>query len=368
MNRGDMEKYNRNPVLNNGPLPVEVVFHPSWWNRHGGLTFDEDFFYHPARRVEAERRMEQILYERFGDLGLGEERDCDLPVIGAVHNAAGFLVSEMLGCRVDYKEDAPPLVVPANRPDLEIDVEGAFESAAFRRLMKLIDALKARYGYVTGDVNWAGILNLALDLRGQAIFLDMVDRPEEVRIFFRRIAEVIERFTKIIVRETGTTSISVNRTVRHIREPVFLHSECALTMISTAHYEQFIMDIDGAWSERHRPFGIHYCGADLHRFASTLAKLPHLDFLDVGWGGDLRALRRQLPETFLNIRLSPVEIVDQSVEEIRQIIIDRVTDSDNPYLTGVCCINMDDRVTDDRIRAIFEAASEMRKRFAVSDA
>jgi len=365
MNRDDLEKYMRNPVLNNGPLPVEVVFHPSWWHRHAGLTFDEDFFYHPARRVEAERRMEQILYERFGDLGLGKDRDRDLPVIGAVHNAAGFLISEMLGCRVDYKGDAPPLVVPANRPDLEIDVEGAFTSSAFRRVVSLIDALKARYGYVTGDVNWAGILNLALDLRGQAIFLDMVDRPEEVRVFFACIAEVIERFATIIARETGTTSISVNRTVRHIQEPVFLHSECALTMISTAHYEQFIIDIDRAWSERHRPFGIHYCGADPHRFASAFAKLPQLDFLDVGWGGDLCALRRQLPVTFLNIRLSPVEIVEQSIQEIRRIIIDRVTDSDNPYLTGVCCINMDDRVTDDRIRAIFEAAAEIRRRYAV---
>ncbi len=365
MNKGDVEKYPRNPVLWNGPLPVEVVFHPSWWCRYAGITFDKDFFYHPARRVEAERRMEQVLYERFGDLGLGEDRDLDLPVIGAVHNAAGFLVSEMLGCRVDYKEDAPPLVVPANRADLEIDVEGAFENAAFHRLATLIDALKARYGFVTGDVNWAGILNLALDLRGQAIFLDMVDRPEDVRVYFRRIAEVIERFTKIIVRETGTTSISVNRTVRHIQGPVFLHSECALTMISTAHYEQFIMDIDGAWSDRHRPFGVHYCGADPHRFADALAKLPHLDFLDVGWGGDLRALRRRLPETFLNIRLSPVEIVSQSVEEIRQIVVDRVSASNNPYLTGICCINMDDRVTDDKIRAIYEAAADMRKHYAV---
>jgi len=362
-----MEKYNRNPVLHNDPLPVEVVFHPSWWHRHAGISFDEDFFYHPARRVEAERRMEQVLHERFGDLGLGEERDCDLPVIGAIHNATGFLVSEMLGCRVDYLEDAPPLVVPANRPDLKIDVEGAFASAAFLRLQRLINDLKARYGYVTGDVNWAGILNLALDLRGQPIFLDMVDRPDEVRLFFSRIAKVIERFTTIIARETGTTSISVNRTVRHLRGPVFLHSECALTMISIGHYEQFILDIDRDWSERYRPFGVHYCGADPHRFVGAFAKLPHLDFLDVGSGGDLRALRRQLPETFLNIRLSPVEIVEQSVEEIRRIVIDRVTDSDNPYLTGVCCINMDDRVTDDKIRAIFEAVREMRKRYAVPD-
>jgi hypothetical protein len=367
MKRNESKRYPRNPVLRNGLLPVEVVFHPSWWHRHAGISFDEDFFYDPTERVEAERRMERVLYERFGDLGLGEARARDLPVIGAVHNAAGYLLSEMLGCRVEYRADAPPQVIPADRPDLEIDVSAAFESGAFSRLMRLIGALKARFGYVTGDVNWGGVLNLALDLRGQGIFLDMADRPEEVRAFFGRVAEVAERFAAVVAAETGTTSISVNRTVRHIQPAVFLHSECALTMISIGHYEDFLLPIDRAWSERRRPFGIHYCGADPHRFADAFASLPHLDFLDVGWGGDVGALRRRLPQTFLNIRLSPVEIVDQSVEEIRQAIIDRVTASSNPWLTGVCSINMDDRVTDDKVRAIFDTVFELREQHVASD-
>ncbi|HVP90820.1 MAG TPA: hypothetical protein VMS75_06340, partial [Terriglobales bacterium] len=253
-------------VLQNVPLPVEVVFHPSWWHEHAGISFDADFFYDPRRRVEDERKMERVLYERFGELGLGEDRDRDVPVIGPVHNAAGYLLSEMLGCRVEYKEDAPPQVIPAHRLDLELDVEAAFADEPFRRLTSLAEALKQSHGRVVGDVNWGGILNLALDLRGQDIFLDMLDRPEDARVFFGRIAEVIGRFTSYLERETGTTSISVNRTVRHIRPPVFLHSECALTMISTEHYESFIRPYDAAWSERRRPFGIHYCGADPHRF------------------------------------------------------------------------------------------------------
>ncbi len=305
--------------------------------------------------------MERVLYERFGDLGLGEDRDRDLPVVGAVHNAAGFLPSEMIGCRVVYAADGPPQVIPADQPDPELDVEAAFESAAWRRFAALVEGLRARFGYVVGDVNWGGVLNLALDLRGQGIFLDLADRPAAARSFFVRIARVIDRLTAIVERETGSTSISVNRTVRHIRGPVFLHSECALTMISTRHYEDFLMPIDSAWSGKRRPFGIHYCGADPHRFADVFARLPHLDFLDVGWGGDVAALRRRLPETFLNIRLSPVEILRQSVEEVRRAVIDRVTASANPWLTGVCCINMDDRVTDDKVRAIFETVSEMRR-------
>jgi hypothetical protein len=362
MEQKDLIKTTKEAVLRGGPLPVEVVFHPSWWHRHAGITFEEDFYYHPKWRVEVERQMERALYERFGDLGLGADRGRDLPVIGAVHNAAGFLLSEMLGCRVEYPEDAPPLVMAANRPDLEIDVEAAFRSPAFRRLRELIEALKARFGYVTGDVNWAGVLNLALDLRGQTIFLDMADRPEEVRACFGRIAEVIERFTAYIAWETGTTSISVNRTVRHLQGPVFLHSECALTMISASHYERFLGPFDKDWSERRRPFGVHYCGADPHRFADAFAALPHLDFLDVGWGGDLAELRRRLPGTFLNIRLSPVEIVSWSVDEVKRIVTERVTASADPQLTGVCCINMDDQVTDDRVRAIFETVFELRQR------
>lgn len=352
---------NKPQGLRNGPLPVEVVFHPSWWHKNAGLSFDEDFFYHPARRVEDERKMEGVLHERFGDLGLGEEWDHDRPVIGPIHNAAGYLISEMIGCRVEYKEDAPPQVIPAGRADFDLDVDAAMSGAAFGRLRTLIEALKEKRGYVVGDVNWGGILNLALDRRGQDIFLDMVDRPHEVKVFFDRISELIDRFATHIEGETGTTSISVNRTVRHLKGPVFLHSECALTMISTAHYEEFVLPYDAAWSLRRRPFGIHYCGVDPHRYGDVFAKVPWLDFLDVGWGGDLRVLRERLPRTFLNIRLSPVEIVHQSAEEIRRAIETRVAASGNPQLTGVCCINMDDRVTDDKIRAIFETVFDLRR-------
>jgi hypothetical protein len=353
----------RDTILQNGPLPVEVVFHPSWWHKNAGISFDRDFFYDARRRVEDERKMERVLYERFGDLGLGEDREKDQAVIGLVHNAAGYLLSEMIGCRVEYQEDAPPQVIPAGRTDLDLDIEAVFRSEAFGRLKGLVEGLKRSHGRVVGDVNWGGILNLALDFRGQDIFLDMLDCPEDVRVFFARLAEVIERFTSYVEGETGTTSVSVNRTVRHIRPPVFLHSECALTMISTEHYESFLRPHDAAWSERRWPFGIHYCGSDPHRFAEAFAGLPHLDFLDVGWGGDLSLLREKLPATFLNIRLSPVEIVSWSVDELREAIETRVAASGDPNLTGVCCINMDDRVTDDKVRAIFETVFALRRRY-----
>ncbi len=344
----------------NHNLPVDIVFHPSWWHAHAGIVFDQDFFYHPKKRVESERRMEQVLYERFGQYGLGEHRNEDLPVIGPVHNAAGYLISEMLGCEIRYNEGAAPDVLPAERESLEFDPGAAFQSKAFKRFSKLCDELKAKYGYLTGDVNWSGVLNLALDLRGQSLFLDMLDNPDAVQAGLARIAQVITRFVSGVQAETKTSSISVNRVVRFFAQPVWLHSECSHTMISADDYERFILPIDAAWSREQRPFGIHHCGNDPHRFAASYAKLPHLDFLDLGWGGDVKLIREHLPDTFLNIRLDPVQLNNWSANEIREIISRLVADSANPELTGVCCINLDQNVKDEQVATILAAVEELK--------
>jgi hypothetical protein len=344
-------------------LPVEIVLHPSWWHRHEGICFDEDFFFHPLKRVEVERRMEQVLYDRWGRYGLGANRDDDRPVVGAVHLAAGFLVSEMLGCRVEYLADRPPEVHCARRDSLTVDVEEGFASKAYRRFDALTQALRTRYGYLAGDVNWSGILNVALDLRGEDLFLDLADRREDVGRFLAEISMVLARFTSGIQRETGSSSISVNRTVGHVHRDLFLHSECSHTMISTRDYEQFLLPFDVAWSLTRRPFGIHYCGTDPHRYAESFRKVPNLDFLDVGWGGDVELLRRFLPNTFLNLRLSPVEIPLQTPEEIRATIVNLVRASGNLRLTGLCCINVDHTVRDDQVAAIFDAAESLRDEY-----
>ena len=359
-------KIKRNSFLENSILPVDIVLAPEWWYQNEKITFDRDFFYHPLKRVEAEQLMEKILYERWGQFGLGLHKDQARPEIGAVHLAAGYLLSEMLGCQVNYSENHPPQVLPAHQELRNVDTDAAFRSEAFRKVVSLTDSLKYKFGYLTGDINWGGILNIAMDLHGEEIFSDMMVTPNETKDYFTGIAGIIEKFTSFLVSETGTTSISVNRGVRHIQKPVLLHSECSHTMISEDDYREFLLPFDQEWS-KNRPFGIHYCGPDPHRMASSFAKIPHLDYLDLGWGGDVKLLREHLPDTFFNLRLSPVEIARQSYDEIRETIIRLVRDSANPFLTGVCCINMDDSVSDDRISTIFETVEKLKEEYSSSE-
>lgn len=350
-----------NPFNLKHPLPVDIVLAPAWWHKHIGVTFDEDFFYHPLRRVEVEQQMEKVLYEKWGQFGLGADRDKERPEVGAVHLAAGFLISEMLGCDVKYEENNSPQVIPAHRENLIISTEDPFQSDAFKRFESLVEKLKKKYGYLSGDVNWGGILNIALDLRGQDLFIDMLENPQDIHQFFATLKNLISQFVNGIQSLTTTSSISVNRNIIHVDKQVFLHSECSHTMISADQYDQYLFDYDKRWSEKHRPFGIHYCGEDPHRFAESFSRLPNLDFLDVGWGGDLKILRKFLPNTFLNIRMSPVEIISQSEEEIDTTVRKLVSDSNNPWLTGVCCINMDDKVEDHKITTIFNSITALRK-------
>lgn len=352
-----------NELLGDKLLPVDIVLAPEWWNKHEGISFDRDFFFHPARRVEDEQKMEKVLYERWGRYGFGLLKDEQRPEAGAVHLASGFLLSEMLGCDVEYTENHPPQVISANRDDFKLDPDDAFKSIPFKKFESMLEKLKSKYGYLSGDANWSGILNIALDIRAESIFMDMLMQPDETKEYLSKIAAVIEKFTKGLESETGSTSISVNRNVRNLKKPLFLHSECSHTMISTEDYENFLLPFDIEWSKKNRPFGVHYCGDDPHRHAESFAKIPQLEFLDVGWGGNVKILREHLPNTFLNIRLSPVELISQSTDEIKEIITRLVNDSGNPYLTGVCCINMDDKITDEKITTIFKTVETLRNQY-----
>ena len=179
-----MRDYIRNPQIGNNKIPVDIVLAPEWWNQHEKISFDRDYFFHPLRRIEDEQKMEKALYERWGRYGLGNRHPDIRPEIGAVHLAAGFLLSEMMGCQVIYSENHPPNVISQNREDFLLDLDAAFSSKSFKDFESLLEKLKEKYGYLCGDVNWSGILNLAMDLRGENIFIDMITQPDDTKKLF----------------------------------------------------------------------------------------------------------------------------------------------------------------------------------------
>ena len=53
-------------------IPLGVGFYPDWWYKHYGISFDRKYYFDPETRIEARMEMDRRLYERFGEVGLGD--------------------------------------------------------------------------------------------------------------------------------------------------------------------------------------------------------------------------------------------------------------------------------------------------------
>ncbi len=344
-------------------LPVELVFNPNWWHHTAGIDFDETFYFDPQRRIENDVIMRRVLYERFGELGMGDPDPQPRPIIGSLHVAGGFVLPALLGAEIWFEKDAAPQPRPMN---LTVEQIEALEKPDFRttwpmnELIRQMDALEAEWGYVVGDMNTDGILNAAYHLYGQQSYLDFYEAPERIRRLLDLIGELIVDVALYIRERTGTCSISVNRMVEHVDPAMFFHANCSVQMISPRSYREIHLPAEQRMARRIQPFGIHHCGDNLHRVAAEYAKLSP-KMVGVGWGSDVAQVREALPEAFLNLRLSPVRMLQATPQEIAADTEKLLRAAGPLELAGVCCINMDYGTPDDNIFAMYEVIQRFRR-------
>ena len=93
-------------------IPIELVFNPNWWHQTAGISFDESFYFDPAARIQHDVVMRRTLYERFGELGMGEPDPQPRPIIGSQHVAGGFVIPTLLGPAILFAKDAAPQPLP----------------------------------------------------------------------------------------------------------------------------------------------------------------------------------------------------------------------------------------------------------------
>lgn len=346
-------------------LPVDVVFHPNWWHKNYGLSFDRDFFYEPVRRVWQEQRMRQLLYERFGDLGLGQNDAQQRPIVGPILMGSGYVVQEILGCEVLYTEDGNPWVLPRNLSKEEVwalKVPEDLESTPpMRAVLSLMNNLETEFGYLQGDIPLHSVINVALDLRGQEYFIDLLEDPPLVAHLNDVISRTIFEVGRRVKARTGSIAISINRIIASFDPSICIIPNCSLQMISPKMYEEHLLRYDAWLGQQLAPLGFHHCGNNAHWFAPLYARAGAV-YLDVGWGSDVSACRAALPDAWLSLRLNPVRMLDATPE---------VAAADTEKLLGahgapwtrvaVCCINMDYGTPDEAIRSVFHTVTRYRE-------
>ncbi len=348
-----------------GPyLPVDVVFHPNWWYKNYGLSFDRDFFYDPKRRVWQEMVMRQLLHERFGDLGLGQKDGPHRPIVGPILMGSGYIVQEILDCEVKYQENGNPWVLPRNLSEPEVWAleapENIEHTASMRALLSLMDSLEAEFGYLQGDVPLHSVINVAIDLRGQDYFIDLIENRPLIAHLHSVIARTIYEVGRRVKARTGSIAISVNRIIASFDPHIFIIPNCSLQMISPKMYQELLLQHDTWLGQRLPPMGFHHCGNNAHLFAPLYAHAGAV-YLDVGWGSDIAACRAALPNAWLSLRLNPVKMRTATPEEASADTEALLQAHGAPWdKVAVCCINMDDGTPDETIRAMFQTVARYR--------
>jgi len=343
----------------NSPIPVEFIFNPNWWFRNYGISFDESFYLDREKRIANDVAMRRALHERFG---FGEAAPEPRPIIGSQHIAGGFVLPALVGVEVRFSPQEAAWPVPANLTRerlLALRVPDIQTTWPMNRLIADMDALERRFGWVMGDVNTGGVFNTALELRGQQLFVDMLEDIELVEHLFAVIAETEIALGEYVRTRTGTASVAVNRSIVNVDARIFIEGNCTVQMISPALYRQRLLPWHCRVAQRLAPFGFHHCGDNLHLFASAYAETRAV-FYDVGWGSDVARCSATLPDAFLNLRLSPVRLLSCTVQEARRDTLELLRAAGRNSRVGLCCINMDYGTPDENVRAVLESAQDFR--------
>lgn len=334
-------------------LPVEIILSPGWWHRHYGVSFEQPFYLDLETRIHNDRLMRQALYDRFG---LGEKApDPDpRPVIGSLYVAGGFVLPALFGVQIQFKPDEAPWPVCANLTRAEIMALQPPDLAStwpMNGLQRDLAVLEERFGFALGDFDTDGIFNTALHLRGQQLFIDLVEDPGLVDHLFGVLVRTYIDVVRWLRRATGSSAIATNRSILHAGPSIYLHSNCSVSMISPKVYRRRLLPYEKMLADALGPYGIHHCGDNLEKFAPAYAEIP-LAFVDVGWGSDVAACCQAFPGAFVNLRLSPVQMRADPPEAIRATI-ERLLDeaAGHPRL-GLCCINMDPDTPDSNIETL----------------
>jgi hypothetical protein len=256
---------------------ISIEFSAAWWQARYGDTAGRD------------RR--RLLFERFGDLGLGEENPQPAqPVVGGEYGHR--FMSALWGCEIVHLADHAPAArpLPDARGRMEnLEVPDLDSSPVIQRLVADARALKERHGVCRAEITFGGPLNNAVSVFGDEILLILASEPDLARHVLGKMGEAIvavhDRVVCLINGEDPAAARAANWSI----------GNCPVGMISPETYRQVVLPAD-LWfrGQSTGQFCLHHCGV-FDRYVEVYKPLKPA-FLDLGPGSDLRLARQAYPQ------------------------------------------------------------------------
>ncbi len=344
-------------MANPNQIRLGVSFYPDWWNANYGIGFGREYYFNPDYRVDAAMKQQKILYERFGDVGLGAADPQPRPFI----TFGMVMLPAIFGCEVVFKDEALPWAMPLNLSKEECEKLTKPDLTAvspMKEVLEQVEHLKSRHGKVAGDINVTGVQNLALKLRGDELYIDYFEDPAFSHRLLQFCSECIVDLWKMVYAITGTGAADVTP----MCDPkVFCVPNCTVEQISGDTYQEFGLPYDNFLSAACHPFGIHHCGS-LDPVVEEYARVNNLVFVEGGFGTDFARARKVLgPHVAFNARISPVLMKNGTPDEVAAAVSDAIAQGDPLNNFSIDTVGLTNGTPDENVRAARKTALEYGK-------
>ncbi len=273
------------------PLRVVLGFEPRWFHVRCGVDFGrrwhEDAEYRRSTLVEMRAELRRAFPET--DQWSREEAR-DVSSIAGCYGV-GWMPA-VFGLPLRYYEDRWPHPEPGHELSDEaverLEVRHLLGSAFVEGLLAQVDRMAAKWGPVYGDLNWQGVLNVAFQVRGQQIFLDLVERPELAEHLFEVITETLIGLARTVQERQRKSGAEIDW---------MCVSNCTLSMISPAMYRRVLRQYDERVASSFGRFGVHTCNWDATPYLGALSELPGVGYIDMGFETDMVRAKELFPES-----------------------------------------------------------------------
>jgi hypothetical protein len=326
------------------PLPIKGVvfnFMPSWWYRNYGIEYGERMIFDPDYRVETHRAMRRIMAERFGAMHLGERDPQPCVTAPDWQNAS---TSAFAGCDVDYPKDNYPIGrhLPEDKLDNLHVPRDLWSVFPYNETARQVAYLNRRFNTDAANaVPTRGILNEAVILRGDALFLDMFVNPD-------RAQRVLDFSFNLMRRQLETNGGGCTI------------CNCTVPLIGPRSYDERIFDLDRGIAEQcgrqGGPFGIHHCGR-FDEYATSYRRLsPAVAWVQIGHASDVRRVLELFPEAAGVDQLVEATLINSGTPAEVGARVDRILEATRGHWhrLSLSIADIDYGAPDENMAAVYE--------------
>jgi hypothetical protein len=292
------------------PFPkIDVQFSEAWWQANYGA----------AATAKDQRR---LLWERFGDVGLGEEHPA--PVEPCLDGGYGDrYLAAFWGCEIVHLPGQAPAALPlpnARERMQTLEVPDLETSPVVQRTFDQAREMCAKHGSCKAWFNFGGPLNNAVSVFGEEILAACLDEPDLARQVLRKMAEAnLLILDGVLCRINGVDPAT-------IRAGSWGIGNCPVCMIAPATYIDVVLPVD-LWlrNQFSTEFCVHHCGV-FDAYAEGYRALRPTD-LDIGPDSDLSIARRTYPEARIYAYLKVDALARMSLPEVDAYLRKLVADA-----------------------------------------